>query len=71
VSRYERPTASKLFDGNRSRVTYATEITGPEADTLGPEIGPEASGDFPEVLPRWSSEPNERDLPPPVPVRPR
>ena len=30
----------------RSRVTYRMEITGPAADTLGPEI----SGDFPDVL---------------------
>jgi hypothetical protein len=37
-------------DGNRARVTYAMEITGPEADTLGPQIGPEASSDFSEVL---------------------
>jgi Polyketide cyclase / dehydrase and lipid transport len=37
-------------EGDRSRVTYAMEITGPQADTLGPQIGPEASGDFPEVL---------------------
>ena len=26
------------------------EITGPAADTLGAEIGPEISGDFPQVL---------------------
>ncbi len=35
---------------NRSRITYRMEITGPAADTVGPEIGPEISGDFPEVL---------------------
>jgi uncharacterized protein YndB with AHSA1/START domain len=34
----------------RSRITYRMEITGPAADTVGPEIGPEISGDFPEVL---------------------
>jgi hypothetical protein len=33
-------------------VTYRMEITGPAADTLGPEIGPQISGDFPEVLER-------------------
>jgi hypothetical protein len=35
---------------DRSRITYRMEITGPAADTVGPEIGPEISGDFPEVL---------------------
>jgi len=36
--------------GERARVTYRMEITGPAADTLGPQIGPEISGDFPQVL---------------------
>jgi Polyketide cyclase / dehydrase and lipid transport len=36
--------------GGRSRVTYRMEITGGAADTLGAEIGPEISGDFPQVL---------------------
>jgi hypothetical protein len=26
------------------------EISGPAADTVGPELGPKISGDFPEVL---------------------
>jgi hypothetical protein len=26
------------------------EISGPAANTLGPEIGPEISGDFPQLL---------------------
>jgi Polyketide cyclase / dehydrase and lipid transport len=34
----------------RSRITYRMEITGPQADTLGPQVGPEISGDFPETL---------------------
>ena len=38
------------LDQGRARVTYRMEITGPAADTLGPEIGPEISGDFPQVL---------------------
>ena len=38
------------LDGERARVTYRVEITGPAADTLGPQIGPEISGDFPETL---------------------
>jgi hypothetical protein len=33
-----------------SRIIYRMEITGPAAETVGPEIGPEISGDFPEVL---------------------
>jgi uncharacterized protein YndB with AHSA1/START domain len=37
-------------DGERARVTYRMEITGPAADTLGPQIGPEISSDFPQVL---------------------
>ena len=38
------------LDQGRRRVTYRMEITGPAADTLGPQIGPEISGDFPQVL---------------------
>jgi hypothetical protein len=38
------------LDEGRARVTYRMEITGPAADTLGPQIGPEISGDFPQVL---------------------
>jgi len=38
------------LDGGRARVTYRMEITGPAADTLGPEIGPRISADFPETL---------------------
>jgi len=34
----------------RARVTYRMEISGAAADTLGPQIGPEISGDFPQVL---------------------
>ena len=36
--------------GDRSRVTYRMEIAGAAADELGPQIGPEISGDFPETL---------------------
>jgi hypothetical protein len=38
------------IDSARSLVTYRMEITGPAADTLGPQIGPEISGDFPQTL---------------------
>jgi uncharacterized protein YndB with AHSA1/START domain len=34
----------------RSRVTYRTEITGPAAGQVGPELGPAITGDFPEVV---------------------
>jgi uncharacterized protein YndB with AHSA1/START domain len=40
-----------LTDG-RSRITYRMEIAGPAADTLAPELGPQISGDFPELLER-------------------
>jgi uncharacterized protein YndB with AHSA1/START domain len=38
------------IEGGRSQVTYRMEIDGPAADTVGPELGPQISGDFPEVL---------------------
>jgi uncharacterized protein YndB with AHSA1/START domain len=38
------------LDSERSEVTYRMEITGSQADTLGPQIGPEISGDFPQTL---------------------
>jgi len=34
----------------RTRITYRTEITGPAADQVGPEIGPQITADFPAVL---------------------
>lgn len=36
--------------GGRTRIVYRTEITGPAADTLGPEIGPAITADFPETI---------------------
>jgi polyketide cyclase/dehydrase/lipid transport protein len=33
-----------------TRITYQMEITGEQADTIGPEIGPAISGDFPQVI---------------------
>jgi Polyketide cyclase / dehydrase and lipid transport len=33
-----------------SRITYRMEIRGPAANTLGAELGPQISGDFPDVL---------------------
>jgi hypothetical protein len=38
------------LDPERVRVTYRVQITGPAADTLGPQIGPEISADFPQTL---------------------
>jgi Polyketide cyclase / dehydrase and lipid transport len=37
-------------DGTRNRVVYRMEISGPAADSVGPELGPQISGDFPETL---------------------
>jgi len=37
-------------DDGRSRVTYRMDITGPQADVIGPQIGPEISSDFPQTL---------------------
>jgi uncharacterized protein YndB with AHSA1/START domain len=34
----------------RTRVVYRTEITGPAADQVGPELGPMITADFPDVL---------------------
>ena len=34
----------------RSRVTNRLEINGPAADTLGPQLGPAISADFPKTL---------------------
>jgi uncharacterized protein YndB with AHSA1/START domain len=38
------------LEGGRSRVVYRMEISGPAADSVGPELGPQISGDFPETL---------------------
>jgi hypothetical protein len=31
-------------------ITYRMEITGPGSDTVGPELGPQISADFPETI---------------------
>src|SRR4051812_32031831 len=36
--------------GDRTRVVYRTEITGPAAAQVGPELGPAITADFPDVL---------------------
>jgi uncharacterized protein YndB with AHSA1/START domain len=36
--------------GGLTRIIYRTEITGPAADQIGPELGPQITADFPEVL---------------------
>ncbi len=38
------------LEDDRSRVVYRMEINGPAADSVGPELGPAISGDFPETL---------------------
>jgi uncharacterized protein YndB with AHSA1/START domain len=45
-----RTTHRAERDGDRTRIVYQMEISGPEADTVGPQLGPQISGDFPEVL---------------------
>jgi hypothetical protein len=41
---------AEQLDAGRARVSYRMEITGAAWDTLGPEIGPEISADFPQTL---------------------
>lgn len=36
--------------GGRTRIIYRTQITGPAADQVGPELGPAITADFPQVL---------------------
>jgi hypothetical protein len=38
------------LEGDRSRVVYRMEISGPAADSVGAELGPQISADFPETL---------------------
>ena len=37
-------------DGDGSRIVYRMEIRGPAADTIGAQVGPEITADFPDVL---------------------
>jgi uncharacterized protein YndB with AHSA1/START domain len=41
---------AERLDNGRTRITYRMETSGRAADTLGPEIGPQISRDFPQVL---------------------
>jgi hypothetical protein len=34
----------------RVRIVYRTEITGPAAEEVGPQLGPAITGDFPETI---------------------
>ena len=36
--------------GGGTRIVYRTEITGPAAPAVGPELGPAITADFPDVL---------------------
>ena len=38
------------LDEKHARVTYRMEIAGAVADTVGPQVGPKITGDFPQVL---------------------
>jgi hypothetical protein len=44
-----RHTLTPLDDGG-TRVTHQLEISGPGADEVGPELGPQISGDFPVTM---------------------
>jgi uncharacterized protein YndB with AHSA1/START domain len=37
-------------DAERARIVYRMEIDGPASDAVGPELGPQISCDFPDVL---------------------
>jgi hypothetical protein len=37
-------------DGGGTRVTHTLTIEGPSADEVGPELGPQISGDFPVAM---------------------
>ena len=36
--------------GDRNRIVYRMEISGPAADAVGPELGPQISADFPATV---------------------
>lgn len=38
------------LDGEGTRVTHRLEISGPDADQVGPELGPQISEDFPAAM---------------------
>lgn len=38
------------LDGGGTRVTHQLEISGPGADKVGPELGPQIGGDFPVTM---------------------
>ena len=40
----------KQAAGGRTRIIYRTEISGPAADQVGPQLGPAITADFPQVL---------------------
>jgi len=40
----------ELAPGGRTRIIYRTEISGPSADDVGPQLGPAITADFPDVL---------------------
>ena len=36
--------------GGQTRIVYRTQITGEAAEQVGPELGPQITADFPEVV---------------------
>lgn len=55
-----RHTLEPLPDGG-TRVTHRLEIEGPSADEVGPELGPQISGDFPVTMDDLLAAAVERD----------
>jgi hypothetical protein len=45
------------------------EISGPDADSLGPELGPEISGDFPDTLAALAERQSADGAPSPLSVQ--
>ena len=43
-------TTDTTTNNTRTRITYRTQITGPAADELAPQLGPAITGDFPETM---------------------
>ena len=45
-----QPLATGAAATTRTRITYRTQITGPAADELAPQLGPAITSDFPETM---------------------
>jgi len=50
-------------DGGGTRVTHTLTIDGPSADEVGPELGPQISGDFPVATAELFAAAEQRETP--------